>query len=99
MGISESLEPACLEFTPCPRPNLKRIRELIIEKNRIFEEQRPDALDAMIKINVQLNELMAKATEDLRRPATFLSDVQQNVLRCHQIETKVFHELSAAIAG
>jgi len=53
----------------------------------------------MIKINVQLNELMAKATEDLRRPATFLSDVQQNVLRCHQIETKVFHELSAAIAG
>jgi len=80
-------------------PNLKRIRELIIEKNRIFEEQRLGALDAMIKINAQLDELMAKATEDLKRPATFLSDVQQNVLRCHQIETKVFHKLSAAIAG
>ena len=70
----------------------------MVEKNRLFEEQGPGALDAMIKINGQLDELMAKAVEDLRKPPTFLSDVQQSILKCHQIETKAFQELSAVIA-
>ena len=80
-------------------PNLKRIRELIVEKNGLFEEQAPGALDAMIKVSGQLDELMAKAVEDLKTPPAFLSDVQQTILKCHQIETKAFQQLSAAIAG
>jgi hypothetical protein len=39
-------------------PALKRIREMLIEKNRIFEEQGPGALDKMMTINVELNEIM-----------------------------------------
>ena len=80
-------------------PNLKRIRELIVEKNRLFEEQAPGAVDAMTRINGQLDELMAKAVEDLKTPPAFLSDVQQSILQCHQIESRAFQELSAAIGG
>ena len=79
-------------------PHLKRVRELMVEKNRLFEEQAPGALDAMMKIDAQLDDLMPKAVEDLSRPLPFLTDVQHSILKCHQIETKAFQELSAAIA-
>ena len=80
-------------------PNLKRTRELIVEKNRLFEEQAPRALDAMISINAQLDELMPRAIEDLKTSPAFLNDVQQSILKCHQIETKAFQRLSSVIAA
>lgn len=83
---------------PDSRANFKRMKELIVEKNRLFEEQPPGAVDAMIKINGQLDELMAQAVEDMKKPVSFLSDVQQNILRCRQTEAEAFHKLSAAIA-
>ncbi|GAG95770.1 unnamed protein product, partial [marine sediment metagenome] len=78
-------------------PNLKRMRQLMFEKNRLFEEQEPGALDAMIGINSELDELMTKAVEDLRKPPTFLTDVRQSILRCYQIESKTFQKLSSII--
>lgn len=63
-------------FLPDSWPNLGRTRELIVEKNRLFEEQEPGALDAMKKINGELDGLMGKAVEDLRKPPAFLADVQ-----------------------
>ena len=84
-------------FLPDSWPNLKRMRELMLEKNRLFEEQAPGALDAMITINGQLDELMRKAVADLKRPPSFLTEVQQSILRCYQIERKAFEKLSAVI--
>lgn len=86
------------ELLPDSWPNLKRMRELMFEKNRLFEEQAPGALDGMIRINGQLDELMAKAVEDLTRPPAFLADVQQSILRCYEIERKAFQKLSSVIA-
>lgn len=51
----------------------------------------------MIKINEQLDGLMAKAVEDLTRPPAFLADVQ-SILRCYEIEKKAFQKLSSVIA-
>ena len=76
-------------------PNLKRMRQLIVEKNRLFEEQEPGALDAMIQIDREFDVLMAKAVEDLSRPPAFLSDVQRSILRCHEVESQAFQELSS----
>ena len=78
-------------------PNLKRMRELFLEKNRLFEEQEPGALEAMIRINGQLDKLMRKAVEDLQKTPAFLFDVQQNILRCLQIEEKAFQALNTII--
>jgi len=84
-------------FLPDSWPNLKRTRELIIEKNRHFEEQEPGALEAMSQINEESDELMEKAVEDLQKPPVFLADVQQSILKCYEIEEKVFNTLSSAI--
>ena len=60
-------------------------------------EQAPGALDAMININEHLDELMRKAVEDLKKPPSFLTEVQQSILRCYQIERKAFEKLSALV--
>ena len=76
---------------------LRRIKELIVEKNTLFEEQEPGALEAMQKINEELDDLMGKAVEDLQKPPTFLTDVQQSILKCHEIETETFNTLNSII--
>jgi len=78
-------------------PNLKRMRELMLEKDRLFEEQGPGALEAMTKINSQFDELMGKAVEDLKSSPAFLTDVQQSILRCRQIEEKALQQLSGMV--
>lgn len=78
-------------------PNLRRMRELMLEKNRLFEEQAPDALGEMMKINVELDNLMGQAVKDLEKTPEFLSDVQPSIVKCFQIERKAFEALSTII--
>jgi len=82
-------------FLPDSWPNLKRMRQLIVEKNRLFEEQEPGALNAMLQINREFDVLMTRAVDDLIRPPTFLYDVQKSILRCHEIESQAFQRLSS----
>jgi hypothetical protein len=71
------------------------MRQLMFEKNRLFEEQEPGALDGMARINHELDDLMTKAVEDLKRLPAFLSDVQRSILRCHDVESQAFQRLSS----
>jgi len=82
-------------FLPDSWPNLKRMRQLIVEKNRLFEEQEPGALNAMLQINREFDVLMTRAVDDLIRPPAFLYDVQKSILRCHEIESQAFQRLSS----
>ena len=77
--------------------NLKRIRELMLEKNRLFEDQEPGALEAMIEINKQVDELMESAIEDLNSEPVFLADVQQSIAKCHEIEKMAFQRLNSIV--
>jgi hypothetical protein len=81
-------------FLPDSWPYLKRMRQLIVEKNRLFEEQEPGALKAMLQINREFDVLMKKAVDDLSRPPAFLADVQRSILRCRDIESQAFQSLS-----
>jgi hypothetical protein len=85
------------EFLPDSWPALKRARELMIEKNRLFIEQEPGALEAMRNINEELDDLMGKAVEDLQKPPTFLADVQQSILKCYEMEKKAFSTLRSVV--
>ena len=60
----------------------------MIEKNRVFEEQKPGALEKMRKINVELDALMEKAAEEVQEkgPAPLLADLRQKILKCYEIE-------------
>ncbi len=84
-------------FLPDSWPNLRRTRELMTEKNRLFEAQEPGALEAMRKINEELDELMGKAVEDLQKAPTFLAGVQTSILKCYEIEKKAFNTLSSIV--
>ena len=89
--IAEGLLPNSL-------PSLAKIRQLMFEKNKEFEDQKPDVQNEMTRINNELDALMEEATEDLRRPLTFLADVGQNIARCSEIERKAFDKLSGILA-
>jgi hypothetical protein len=79
-------------------PSLGRMRELMVEKNQLFEENGPDALAAMKKINEDLDNLMGQAVEDLAEtPPEFLSQVQRSIVDCLNIERKAFQTLSSLI--
>ena len=80
-------------------PLLKKSRELSIEKNKLFKEQKPGALEAMEKINLEAEEVMNKASEELLKKDTtsLLSDLKQKILEVYRIEEKAFQALSAAV--
>jgi len=40
---------------------------------------------------------MEKAALDFRKPLAFLAEVQQNILRCRDIENKAFEKLNDII--
>jgi hypothetical protein len=77
-------------------PSLKRMRELIVEKNRLFEESGQDALAAMKQINQNLDSLMKQAVKDLAEtPPEFLSQVQKSIVKCLDIEREAFQALNS----
>ena len=80
-------------------PNLKRIRELSLKKNEIFEKQKPGAQKKMQKINLELDDLIMDAVEDLKKvnPSPLLSDLSQKILKCYKIENKVFQRLNEVV--
>jgi len=84
-------------FLPDSWPSLKRTRELMIEKNRLFENQGSGALESMRNINSELDELKGKAAKDLEKTPAFLYDVKQSILKCIQIEKKAFQTLGSII--
>jgi len=86
-----------LGFLPDSWPNLRRTRELMTEKNNLFEAQEPGALEGMRRINGELDDLMGKAVEDLQEAPTFLADVRASILKCYEIERKAFNTLGGII--
>jgi hypothetical protein len=79
-------------------PSLKRMRELMVEKNRLFEEGGQDALAAMKRVNEDLDNLMGQAVKDLgETPPEFLPQVQQSIVECLNIERKAFQALSSLL--
>jgi len=81
-------------YLPDSCPNLKRMRELTLEKNELFEKQVTGTLEAMIKLNSEMDNLTEPAVVELRNAPEFLCDVQQNIIKCSQIEKEAFQILS-----
>ena len=80
-------------------PVLERIRDLTIEKNRIFEEYGLDALDKMKNINGELDDLIKKAVIELQKRDTtpLLENMKQKIIECSQIEEMAFRSLKDVV--
>jgi hypothetical protein len=82
-------------------PTLKRIRELSIEKNKIFEEQPPRALEKMREIGAEITDTLIrkKAAEEFeelqgQRLVPVLTELRQKIIKLHEIEKKAFEKLN-----
>ncbi len=77
-------------------PVFKKAKELMVEKNRIFEEQKPGALQKMLEINGELDELMREGVKELRERdlKPLLTELQQKILELYEIEGKAVGELN-----
>ncbi|MBU7046057.1 MAG: DUF4872 domain-containing protein, partial [Theionarchaea archaeon] len=77
----------------------KRTKALIIQKNRIFEEQKEGALQKMLEINAELEDLMVEAVKHLQEKDVqpLLANMQEKILELYEIETKAVHKLNEVI--
>lgn len=80
-------------------PSLGKIRELCLEKNRLFEEQEPDALKKMKEIDPVLDNAMKRAAAELEKkePVELLSLLQKKILQCQEIEKRAFESLASIV--
>lgn len=77
---------------------LRKIKEEILEKNRIFETEDAYSIAKLVDINKKMDALMSKSIEELDREKNtrlpdLLSDLRQKILACKTIEEKGFLEL------
>jgi len=82
-------------------PTLKRTRELMIEKNRLFEEQPPGFLESIKKTNGELEFLQTRMNEEmgaeLENAPEFLLDAKQFILKCYKLEKQAFQKLDGIV--
>lgn len=79
-------------------PTFKRVRELLIEKNKFFEEQGSFALDKMRKISEKLKSLEKKMEYDLKQASKIVEEMRERILKCYEVENKTFQELTKIIS-
>jgi hypothetical protein len=81
--------------------SLKRIRELMIENNRVFEEQEQNAPEKMKRIRMELNEVMDSASQELsskkKEVMELLKDLQDQIRKCSEKEQEAFKALEKMI--
>lgn len=82
-------------------PALKNVRELMVKKNRIFEEQKPNAMSEMKKISRLLNNDIKRATKEVQDKksdtTTILNNLHKKILECREVEKQAFERLNEAI--
>jgi hypothetical protein len=85
-------------------PTLKSIRELSIEKNRVFEEQQPGALEKIRELSTEITDVLIreKAAEEFeelqgQRLVPVLTELRQKILKLHEVEKKAFEKLNNII--
>jgi hypothetical protein len=77
--------------------SLKRIRELMIDSNRIFEEQEINALEKMKRIGMELNDIIGLASQELsskkKEVIELLKDLCDGIQKCSEKEQEAFKAL------
>lgn len=76
---------------------LKNVRVLTIEKNRIFEDQKPNAMSEMKKISKLLDIDIKQAIKEVQDRKgdtnTILNNLHKKILECRDVENQAFERL------
>ncbi len=76
---------------------LKKIRQLLFQKNKIFEEQKTDTIEEMKEINIEINRLTKKVVNYLQENPSLFINLQQKISDCYETEKQAFILLSRLI--
>lgn len=82
-------------------PALKNVRELMINKNRIFEEQKANVMPEMKKISKLLDNDIKRAIKEIQDrksdTSTILNNLHKKILECRKVERQAFERLNETI--
>ena len=82
---------------PDEYPILRRVRELLLELNRVFEAQKPDTMIHMQEIGQEMESSKEEILAALARAPDFLPAVQEQILRLYEVEKEAIHMLRDVI--
>ncbi|MFX1475436.1 MAG: BtrH N-terminal domain-containing protein [Promethearchaeota archaeon] len=82
---------------PDEYPMLRRARKLILEQNRVFEMQEPNATQRLHAINQELASHMTDILDEIGHAPSFLPLVQERILQLSEVETEAIHLLKELI--
>jgi len=82
---------------PDDYPALRRARELLWEKDRVFIAQEPGATEKLVQLNRELDALMDEILSELEHAPTFLSRVQERILHLYEVERNAIRLLEKVI--
>jgi hypothetical protein len=82
-------------FLPDSCPAMKQMRELMIERNTVFEQWGDEALRDMQVTTQKIDKLTPQAIKETGKAPDFLKDVRNNILKCIEIESRAFRILSS----
>jgi hypothetical protein len=80
--------------------SLKRIRDLSLEKNEIFEAYPPGALQKMLTINEKIDQYLKEAEKELDKGdiASLCSTLHERIMELHERESQAAHLLENAFS-
>jgi len=93
-----------LAALPDTWPTLKRIRELMVEKNRVFEEQGAAGYSKMVQVSEKLDKhlIQDKALKEFKSVErkvviTLLENLRERILKLYPIEEQAFGKLQEVV--
>ncbi len=82
---------------PNEYPALKRSREILWEKDRIYIAQEPGALDRLHQMNQELDSMKEDILAEMIHVPAFLPEISQRILDLHQVEKEAIQMLQQVV--
>jgi len=82
---------------PDSYPALRRAREILWEKDRVFLAQEPDATEKLLELNHELDEMQDAILAEVGEAPEFLPAVQKQILRLYQVEKEAIQLLDSMV--
>lgn len=83
---------------PDSYPALKKAREILWEKDRVFIEQEPGATRKLLDLNRELDDMLDDILTEVKQAPVFLPEVQKTILQLYEVEKNAIQSLDKIIS-
>ena len=86
-----------ISYLPNEFAILRKVREWILEQNRVGEAQEPGALQKMQKINHEIDKYRDEIFAEIAHAPEFLQTTQEKILQLYEVEQEAIQLLQDVI--